>query len=102
MTISASTPQRVVVLLTSIALALVLLLAGDVVARAADTGASPPVTAGEILHTVTSGETLWEIGALYADPGDDVRDTIHDIRRLNGLADSLIRVGDVLLIPVEF
>ena len=102
MTISASTPQRVVVLLTSIALALVLLLAGAVVARASDTGATPPVVAEEILHTVTSGETLWEIGTLYTDPGEDLRDTIHDIRDRNGLDDSLIRVGDVLRVPVEF
>ena len=82
--------------------ALLVLLAGAVVARASDTGATQPVVAEEILHTVTSGETLWEIGTLYTDPGEDVRDTIHDIRDRNGLADSLIRVGDVLRIPIEF
>lgn len=101
MTISASTQQRVVVLLTSISLALVLLLAGAVVASAADDSASPTVTP-EVSHTVVAGDTLWDIAAVYTDPGDDVRDTIHDIRAVNGMPDSVVRVGQVLVIPLEF
>ena len=58
MTISANTPTRVVVLLTSISLALVLLLAGAKAASAADTPVTPTVTA-TVEHTVVVGDTLW-------------------------------------------
>ena len=101
MTISASTPQRVVVLLTSISLALALLLVGAVNALAADeTGAD--VVTPQVHHEVVAGDTLWDIAATYTDPGDDVRDTIYDIRIANGMPDSVVRVGQVLVIPLEF
>lgn len=101
MTISASTPTRVVVLLTSISLALVLLLAGAVAASATDEPVRSTVTP-QAQHTVVAGDTLWEIAAVYTDPGDDVRDTIHDIKTANGMGDSIVRVGQVLVIPLEF
>lgn len=101
MTISASTPIRVVVLLTSISLALVLLLAGAVAQAEAGTEA-PVVTITEVRHPVVAGDTLWDIAVQYTEPGDDVRDTIYDIKRATGLSDSVIRVGDVLVIPVDF
>jgi LysM repeat protein len=100
MTISASTPLRVVVLLTSFALALLLLLTGAVVARATD-GSSSVVTP-QAHHVVAPGDTLWDIAAIYTDPGDDVRDTIHDIRSVNGMTSSVILVDQVLVIPLEF
>jgi LysM repeat protein len=101
MTISASTPTRVVVLLTSICLALVLLLAGAKVASASDAPVTPIVTAS-VEHTVVSGDTLWGIAAVYTDPGEDVRVTIHDIKTANGMPDSVIHTGQVLVIPLEF
>ena len=101
MTISTSTPTRVVVLLISISLALVLLLAGAKAASASDTPVAPTVTAS-VEHTVVTGDTLWEIAAVYTDPGDDVRDTIYDIRVANGMSDSIVRIGQVLVIPLEF
>lgn len=101
MTISANTPTRVVVLLTSISLALVLLLAGAKAASASDTPVAPTVTAS-VEHTVVVGDTLWDIAAVYTDPGDDVRDTIHDIKAANGMPDSIVRTGQVLVIPLEF
>ncbi|MEE9299207.1 MAG: LysM domain-containing protein [Acidimicrobiia bacterium] len=102
MTISASTPLRVVVLLTSVALALLLLLAGiTVAARAESTSAGDTVTA-QIEHRVTAGDTLWDIAAEYTDPGEDIRETIHDIMRANGLDSSVIVVGQVLVVPLDF
>lgn len=101
MTISASTPLRVVVLLTSVALALLLLLAGITVARAESTLAGDTVTA-QIEHRVTAGDTLWDIAADYTDPGEDIRETIHDIMRANGLDSSVIVVGQVLVVPLDF
>jgi nucleoid-associated protein YgaU len=101
MTISASTPTRVVVLLTSISLALVLLLAGAKAASASDTPVLQAVTAS-VEHTVVVGDTLWDIATVYTDPGDDVRDTIYDIKAANGMPDSIVRTGQVLVIPLEF
>ncbi len=101
MTISASTPLRVVVLLTSVALALVLLLAGAVVARATDGTPVDTVTA-RVQQEVMAGDTLWDIAAVYTDPGDDVRETIHDIKVANDLESSAIVVGQMLVIPLEF
>ena len=101
MTISASIPKRVVVLLTSIGLALVLLLAGAVGASASDDAPAPTVSA-KVEHRVLPGDTLWDIATVYTDPGDDVRNTVFDIKQANGLDDSIIRVGQVLVIPLEF
>jgi LysM repeat protein len=101
MTISASAPLRVVVLLTSVALALVLLLTGAVVASANDGTADSIVTA-HIEHEVVVGDTLWDIAAEYTTPGDDVRDTIHDIKVANQLPSSVIVTGQILSIPLDF
>ncbi len=106
MTISASTPLRVVVLLTSVALALALLLTGAVVARANDgsvTGSASDLTViAHIQHVVVVGDTLWDIAAAYTAPTDDVRDTIFDIKAANNLESSVIVTGQTLVIPLEF
>ena len=106
MTISASTPLRVVVLLTSVALALALLLTGAVVARANDrsvTGSASDLTVTvHIQHVVVVGDTLWDIATAYTAPTDDVRDTIFDIKAANNLESSVIVTGQTLVIPLEF
>lgn len=101
MTISASTPLRVVVLLTSVALALTLLLTGVVVARATDGSMSETVTP-RLEQEVRAGDTLWDIAAVYTQPGDDVRHTIYDIKVANDLESSVVVVGQILVIPLEF
>lgn len=101
MTISESTPLRVVVLLTSVAVALALLLTITVVARA-DAGSDTQVVSARVEHEVRPGDTLWDIAALYGDPGDDTRELIQDIKVLNGLDTSVIVVGQVLTVPVDF
>jgi nucleoid-associated protein YgaU len=110
MTISANTPARVAVLLTVIAVALVLLLAGTVAALAGgDTSTAPAPGAvasetlsdagGQATHLVRSGDTLWDIATAHTEPGDDVRDTLLDIKRANGLSTSMITPGQLLVIP---
>ena len=101
MTISASTPLRVVVLLTSVAMALILLLTGAVVARATD-GTADTLVKAHVEHHVVAGDTLWDIASIYTEPGDDVRDTIYDIKIVNQLDSSNIIIGETLRIPLDF
>lgn len=98
MTRPASTRTRVVVLLTAIVMALVVLLAGAVVAEADDH--SEPAEVAFVDHTVRSGDTLWDIAADHVATGDDVRILIEDIKRHNGLDTSIIVPGQVLHIPI--
>lgn len=100
MTIPANTRTRVMVLLTSIALALVLLLAGAVGARA-DAAPDASIVSAHLDYTVVSGDTLWDIAAEHVSPGDDVRVLIDDIKRSNDLASSVIVPGQVLRIPIS-
>ena len=104
MPMPASAPNRVVVLLAAVGVALLLLFAGGFVARADDAGsggeavAEVPAPAG-VEYRVQSGDTLWAIAAAHAEPGDDVRVLVEDIRRASGLESSLIHPGQVLVIP---
>ncbi|MEG3614871.1 LysM peptidoglycan-binding domain-containing protein [Isoptericola haloaureus] len=51
------------------------------------------------LHTVAPGETLWDFAAPLTDPGQDVRDVVAELRDLNGMTESSLRVGQVLVLP---
>ena len=92
MTIRNSTLTRAVVLLTAVAIVFFLLLASGA-------GAGNEVRPTGV-HLVISGETLWSIAAGQTQPGDDVRTTVFDIRRMNRLAGSVIRPGDQLVVPL--
>ncbi len=90
MTLRIST-LRGAVLLTIVAVFLVLLLASGVGAQ------SGPIPTSQ--HRVTSGETLWTIAESMTPPGGDVREVVFTIKRLNELDTSLIRPGDILVVP---
>jgi LysM repeat protein len=98
MTNSITRQQRVVVLLTSVALALVLLFVSSV--SAAD---PTDVDASEwtATHLVVGGDTLWGIALEVTPPGEDVRIVVEDIKRYNGLSNSLIVPGQVLFVPAD-
>lgn len=85
----------VVVLLALLVVALPLMLG----ARAAQAGV--PATAPQVeRHVVAPGETLWQIAAAVAEPGDDVRDVVGDLVRLNALPDSSLLAGQTIVVPV--
>lgn len=59
--------------------------------------ADEPLVVSE--HIVMQGDTLWDIAASVTEPGEDVRSTIAELRRLNALPTSSLDAGQVLLIP---
>ena len=89
-----TTPARVVVLLTAIAVLLVLLLANAVGASVSDD------TTGFTTHQVVGGDTLWDIASEHTVPGEDVRRVVFEIQRLNDLDGSVIIPGQVLRVPI--
>jgi len=86
-------PSRVLIVISTVVVALVLLLASSV-------QATP-----ELLETadyqVHSGDSLWSIADDHTPEGHDVRNTIEAIRRLNDLDGSVIQPGQVLEIPLS-
>ena len=82
---------RVLVIISTMVAALVLLLPSAVRAS----GDAPAA----VSYEVEAGDTLWDIAAKVTEPGDDVRATVSDIKRRNGLGSSLIVPGQVLLVP---
>jgi hypothetical protein len=94
MTISVHRPARIVALLTVVVVIVVLLLARGVGASTGDTAPDEFIS-----HQVAAGDTLWDIAARYAEPGDDIRKAVFTIRRANHLSGSIIVPGQELLIP---
>ena len=67
-------------------------------------GTAATDTAGEITGTITvtvqTGQTLWAIAG-EANPHGDIRDTMHDIVKLNSLVDGEpLQMGTKLAVPV--
>lgn len=48
---------------------------------------------------VQEGDTLWSIAKTYRGRGEDIRYTVYKIGKANGLKDSFIYPGQVLIIP---
>lgn len=84
-------PSRVLVIISTIVVALVLLLPS--------TGHADGVTA-TTSHQVRAGDSLWTIAETATAPGADVRATIGAIRELNGLEGSVIVPGQRLEVPI--
>ena len=87
---------RLVVFLVALTAALVagvVLGAGSVATQ--ERGTSAPTT----IVRVAPGETLWDIASRITPSGDDVRDTMYDIKRLNALASSALDAGQRIRVP---
>lgn len=61
--------------------------------------ADEPTPAVPVAEVVTAGETLWSIAARLSGPGEDLRDVVAQIQRLNGMETAALRAGDVILVP---
>jgi hypothetical protein len=86
--------------LVLLVLAVGLLLAAISVGRAGSQAATATETGPALTQTtVQQGETLWTVAQRIA-PHNDPRDVIAQIRRINHLQSSSLRVGQQLLLPV--
>jgi LysM repeat protein len=90
-----SVRTRALVIISTTAVALVLLLSSAVQA----TGAGPlPVESVD--YRVLAGDTLWDIAREHGPEGADPRAVVHTIQEMNELEGSVIQPGQVLSIPV--
>ncbi|MEW6723595.1 MAG: LysM peptidoglycan-binding domain-containing protein [Bacillota bacterium] len=48
---------------------------------------------------VEPGDTLWAIAQRYTSPGQDLRELVWELRRINQLPDALLHPGQVLRVP---
>lgn len=95
MTTEPSVRTRALVIISTTAMALVLLLSSAVQA----TGAGPlPVESVD--YRVQAGDTLWDIAREHGPEGEDPRAVVHTIQKMNELEGSVIQPGQVLSIPV--
>ena len=95
-------PSRVLIVISTVVVALVLLLASSVMATADSGDGFDSFGAVEQVaeYEVRSGDNLWNIAGQYTAEGRDVRNTIEAIKRLNRLDSSMIHPGQVLEIPL--
>jgi Tfp pilus assembly protein FimV len=78
---------------------LVVALGAVLFASGAD--ADAPAAPQEVtVHTVASGESLWQIASAAPPAGQDVRDVMDDVMELNQLSGSQLSVGQQLVVPV--
>ena len=84
-------PSRFLVIISTMVVALVLLLASSVMAA----GPEPET----VDFRVRSGDSLWTIAEMVAPEATDVRGVVAEIRTLNDLETSVITPGQTLLVP---
>jgi LysM repeat protein len=93
----SNTRARALVIISTTVVALVLLLATAVYAF---TGPVPTAgTENGTEYRVRAGDTLWGIAADHTEPGGDVRRGVALIMEMNELDGSVIRPGEVLVVP---
>jgi LysM repeat protein len=67
---------------------------------AADEGVAPR-TAEELVVSVDSGDTLWQLAATYKSDSVDTREAVHVLMKRNGLSSSTLEMGQTLIIPAR-
>jgi LysM repeat protein len=105
MTASGRQPLRLtrrgrLTVLIVVALAVLILGSWRAMTADADVEGSGAEGSGAVAVTVQPGDTLWTISMSLA-PGADPRVLIAEIRSLNGLTQSGLMPGQVLLVPAS-
>ncbi|WP_448629660.1 LysM peptidoglycan-binding domain-containing protein [Cellulomonas soli] len=84
----------------AVVMALALALVGGLALAATSADADAPRGALAVTtHVVASGETLWAIASEVADPGQDVRDVVLELQRLNRLPSAGLMAGQSIVVP---
>jgi len=99
----ATAPSRVLVIISTVVVALLLLFASGVFAGSAlgaDAG-EPEAIRIPVTHRyeVEAGDSLWAIAVDAGVAGGDVRVAVEAIKSANGLTSSTITPGQVLILP---
>ena len=85
--------------LARVALVAVLLAVLAAVAPGAIAGDEPGVAIAHDTYTVAPGDTLWSIASSMTGPGEQVRETMSDIRNLNAMSGSSLQAGAQIAVP---
>jgi cell division protein YceG involved in septum cleavage len=60
-----------------------------------------PATAAEIVISVDSGDTIWDLAATYKKEKMDTRDAVYALMKRNGLSSSSLHSGQTLILPAK-
>lgn len=52
----------------------------------------------QIQYTVSKGETLWDIAKEFKQDGQDIREYIYEVKKINNMTSSMIYEGQVITI----
>lgn len=58
-----------------------------------------PVSAAKVTVDVCPGDTLWEIASAHLPEGENVRSYMNKIKKANGLKNSDLKSGQILVLP---
>lgn len=83
-----------------VAVVAALALVGLLTSRPSGPAGDRPEPAARQTVVVQPGQTLWSIARGLA-PGRDVRETVHEIRQINGLDNAMVRSGQILVLPAR-
>ncbi|MCD9021008.1 LysM peptidoglycan-binding domain-containing protein [Cohnella silvisoli] len=67
----------------------------------ASTGEVSPASSGELVVSIDSGDTLWQLAKTYKKDAIDTRQAIDYILKRNGLSTSEVKVGQTIIIPAR-
>jgi LysM repeat protein len=60
-----------------------------------------PATSEELIISVDSGDTLWDLARTYKKDSMDTRQAVHHLLERNGLSSSSVKAGQSLIIPAR-
>jgi LysM repeat protein len=62
--------------------------------------AADAATPGQyIMEEIKPGDTLWSLAKKHKEPGQDTRELVYDIKKVNGIDDGNIYPGQLIKVP---